>query len=78
MSNTDIEQRLWSILREHAHDDPTRTVSITELGVQRLPTHKQQLTQLVAKWENMGLVTAFRSNTHARLTEKGLNTEVIE
>lgn len=67
-----IERELWQILVDESKN--RGTVPITELGVQKLPTHKKQLKDIVLKWENQGLVVAF-GGTKAMMTEKGRNYE---
>lgn len=72
----EMRDRLFDILEQETRDDRTQRVRLAELGCQRLPTHKEHITNMIASLENDGLVHTTRGRTQVRLSEKG--REVIE
>jgi DNA-binding Lrp family transcriptional regulator len=67
------ERRLFARLQSEA-DDIHTMVPIARIASDELPMHKEQAINLIRRWENEGLVTAYRGYTNVRLTELGLET----
>lgn len=76
---TDEEKRLWREVREVHHTSDYEVVNVYQTGRQRLGMGHQRIRQLVATWENEGLVSVIdEGNNRAFLTEYGVQSEHIK
>lgn len=74
---TDEEKRLWTAFRDTLERKQFETISVTQIGVQRLGLHETRCRQIVNTWANDGLVTAFDNGNKASLTEYGRQVDEI-
>lgn len=71
----DYERRLWNRLHEEAEGGTDHMVRLAEIGCSELPTHKEQITNIIASWRNRGLVRTNNGDTRVVLTESGRRVE---
>jgi hypothetical protein len=75
---TEEEQKLWSEFREALDRSDYSPISVTQVATTHCGLHEERSRQIVATWENEGLVSASRARDHAGLTEYGRQVTDIE
>lgn len=78
MTDHELEQRMWEMLKDAANNQPSRQVRLAKLADNHLPIpHKEWTVDVIKHWDSRGLVIALEGGAHAILTEKGVRTDDI-
>jgi len=75
---TPYEKHFWQRLKISFENSEFIQISSTQVAENNTSIHQQRARQIVATWDNEGLVTSSSNHNTVMLTEYGKSVDVIE